>query len=724
MKTPLLTRTSSAAATSQPKSSKHDKHKTTTLRGEENGVKNSPEKFREKEKLEAEISHSSRTTEPKVVDFARGGKSKKSQKEKTAFPPPLLPAAGDGVDDAHPSSFSDQSESHGHLHYNMNTTTIPSSVTPNRSRMLWVDEEDEEMKVEGGDGGRRGPPVALQQTQGKAKARWTVPDHASSSTTAAAASCSSSPRPGEKSEDKKRSWKGTKKPHHPREQEEDQGGDPLVEEEEDFFFSASKRFRHEDIDHLLSSTTLLLTEQQGGGGNNNNGGAGGAGARTPKVVSVLPLPRDTARAVHWHPSGQVQIVSGNHHVYIFHSAGSYVEALSKIPVTRSVIHHHHPTSVGDASAAMRASREAMRTRLQMEKAVAAATLRGSSSNSRSKHYSSSFSGGGGASMFSSSSSFLSAAGKIASIQSSAITPSGEDLIITGREAYTPVQLHFGTEQLVPLRFLDTRDVAVHRLSRTEVPKSERYITKIISTYNNNHSSSASSGGAFSGSLSSVIAVASGCSVRLGSLSSGSVLGTLTTNDPVTDLQFLTSEHLLYIASGKRVLVYDTRVLGQQRFLYEHVDEGALSISSISVSPQYLTVGSTTGVVSLYSRPHGGGTSNPLGSPLKTFSQLTTCIAGVVLGGGPSRSAFRPPPRGGADGGMLAGVGEQMLCYFTAGQKAGFRVAHVSPEAPHGVVVPSFPGVSRRHDCTHSVAFAPSLPILSVGERQRVVNYRM
>lgn len=610
-----------------------------------------------------------------------------------------------------------------------------------------MDEEDE--PEQGTAGARKGtaPPLALLQMKGRPPAQWTFPDRAATRLT----TTTSSSRPGEDDEktrfkrgghdslvgapvgegvQRQNKRKKSQRDALPKEEEEASTTSHLTASEDLLFsFAASKRFRHDDLDPLLSSTTPLLEEDLAR--------VGGTAAGPPSILSVLSLPRDTARTVQWHPSGQVQVVTGNHHVYIFHSAGSYVEQLSKIAVT--------PGASGGGGAASRANREAMRVRAQMEKAIAAATLR-SGKNPRASASRGGRAGGEHSFHGSVAGTTSTYASRMTSIQSSTLTASGEDVILVGKECYSPVQLHLATEQLTPLRFLDTRDVAVHRMSRAEIPKEERYITKIVSAYNSSSprsSAGMAGGGGSEDSIGSLLAVASGCSVRLGSVSSGSVVGMITTNELVTDLQFLTNASLLYVASGKRVLVYDIRQMGQ-RFLYEHVDEGALSISSLSVSNSYLTLGSSTGVVSLYTRPTGSTTTSSFASgagatwagihsgtgssrnssgyitnwtALKTFSQLTTSVAGVILG---NRNSAGRTSR--MQGGSGTSAGDTALCYFTGGQKAGFRLAHLSRESPYGVVVPSFPAVSLRHDFIHTVSFAPTLPILSVGERQRVVNY--
>lgn len=364
-----------------------------------------------------------------------------------------------------------------------------------------------------------------------------------------------------------------------------------------------KRFRHEDLDQLLSRTTPLLSANAGSGV-----------LTAPQLLSTIPLPGDTGRSVHWHPSGQLLVVGGNYHLYLFHVAGQYVELLRKIDVMKR--------------------------------------------------------GGPGST----------------TLKGMTLTSSGESALVTGHYAYTPVLVSLHTEVKTPLRFLDARDSSLCRSSRDEVEKSQRYITKIVVP-------PCAGGGSSSASSTSLVAVASGSVVKLGSLSSGSVNATMVTNQPVSDVQFY-GDHELYVASGDRVLLYDVRM--SSRFVREHVDKGALKVTAFSVSPKYLAIGSSTGVVSVHHRlPQAS--SEP--SIVKTFSQLTTAIEGVSFGMGSDRQ-----PR---------------VSFFTRGQKAAFRLANMTDFQ----VVPSFPPVSTRHEFIHSVGFnTGAVPVLSVGEKQRVVNY--
>ncbi|KAG5490613.1 hypothetical protein JKF63_00734 [Porcisia hertigi] len=88
---------------------------------------------------------------------------------------------------------------------------------------------------------------------------------------------------------------------------------------------ARKRFRSEDLDTVLSRKEPLLWSK-----NDRPHSA------APTVLSVLPLPRDSARTIHWHRNGQLAIVGGNHAIYTFHAAGRFVELLSQVKISERV----------------------------------------------------------------------------------------------------------------------------------------------------------------------------------------------------------------------------------------------------------------------------------------------------------------------------------------------------------------------------------------------------
>ncbi|CCW63878.1 unnamed protein product [Phytomonas sp. EM1] len=347
--------------------------------------------------------------------------------------------------------------------------------------------------------------------------------------------------------------------------------------------AARKRFRSEGLATLLSQTAPLLDSKTRG-----NRAAGAA------VVSTLPLPRDAARTIQWHPNGQLVIVGGNHHVYTFHAAGRYVERLSKVDIG-------------------------------------------------------------------------------ARMETSCLTSSGEELLLAGHDATMPSMLAVATERLTPLRFLDARGTAPYRTPRRDQSKRDFAITRIAER-------------------AGVVAVASGPLVRLASLRSAGVLARLALDDPVNDLAFPGPERLA-IATGSELRLYDLRHTA--RFLEAFRDPAVRGITRVGWGPHALAIGSTSGVVSLYD----GEPASPKGvSPIKTFKNLTTAIDAVAFG--------------------RDRAGEVVLAFSTRAQKAGFRLARL----PSCGVIPSFPAATMRHGFVQSLAFAPTLPILSVGERQKVTNY--
>lgn len=364
---------------------------------------------------------------------------------------------------------------------------------------------------------------------------------------------------------------------------------------------ARKRFRSEDLDALLSRKEPLLASKHDR-----------PHSAVPKVLSVLPLPRDSARTVHWHRNGQLAVVGGNHHIYTFHAAGGFVEQLSKVDIRQRV-------------------------------------------------------------------------------ETTALSDSGEEVLIAAHEAYAPQLLSIATEQITPLTFLDTRDTAVHRNGRRDNVRSEFYISKLVCRPND--------------PVSRGVAVACGSTVTLASLSSGSVQSRITTDSAVMDVALISATELA-IATRNKVLLYDVRKLS--RFTRELADDAAVHITACAFSAagrsRAMAIGSASGVVSVYDSAslRAAGTAAPETRPklLKELKQLVTPISVVCFG--------------------EDSQGDAVMAFSTRGQKGGFRLARM----PELNVVPSFPAVSARHAFVQSLAIAPTLPILSVGERQKVTNYAL
>ncbi|GET93556.1 hypothetical protein, conserved [Leishmania tarentolae] len=372
---------------------------------------------------------------------------------------------------------------------------------------------------------------------------------------------------------------------------------------------ARKRFRSDDLDTLLSRKEPLLSSKHDR-----------AHTAVPAVLSVLPLPRDSARTVHWHRNGQLAVVGGNHHIYTFHAAGGFVEQLSKVDVKKRV-------------------------------------------------------------------------------ETTALSDNGEEVLIAAHEAYAPELLSLATEQLTPLTFLDTRDTAVHRNGRRDNTRHEFFISKLACRPND--------------PVSRGVAIARGSSVTLASLSSGSVLSHITADTTVVDVTFASSTELA-VATKNKVLLYDVRKLSH--FIRELTDDAALDITTCGFSASgssggdrhVMATGSASGVVSVYDSTTlrsaavtaSSVTAGSRPKVLRELKQLVTPISCLCFGNDSQ--------------------GNSVLAFATRGQKGGFRLARM----PELKVVPSFPAVSTQHGFVQSMAIAPTVPILSVGERQKVTNYAL
>ncbi|CAJ1993854.1 UTP18 [Leishmania donovani] len=372
---------------------------------------------------------------------------------------------------------------------------------------------------------------------------------------------------------------------------------------------ARKRFRSDDLDTLLSRKEPLLSSKHDR-----------PHSAVPAVLSLLPLPRDSARTIHWHRNGQLAVVGGNQHIYTFHAAGGFVEQLSKVHVNKR-------------------------------------------------------------------------------IETTVLSENGEEVLIAAHEAYAPQLLNIATEQLTTLAFLDTRDTAVHRNGRRDNTRDEFFVSKLVCRPND--------------PVSRGVAMARGSSVTLASLSSGSVLSHITADTAVVDVTFLSSTELA-IATNNKVLLYDVRKLS--RFTRELTDNAALDITTCGFSAsrssgaceRAMAIGSASGVVSVYDSATlrsaaAAAASVAAGSRpklLRELKQLVTPISCLCFG--------------------EDSQGDSVLAFATRGQKGGFRLARM----PELNVVPSFPAVSTRHGFVQSMTIAPTVPILSVGERQKVTNYAL
>ncbi|KAG8348359.1 hypothetical protein ERJ75_000034600 [Trypanosoma vivax] len=352
--------------------------------------------------------------------------------------------------------------------------------------------------------------------------------------------------------------------------------------------AGEKRFREDDLDALLARTEPLLTSKHDR-----------QQTAAPPVLSVLPLPRDTARSIQWHRNGQLAIVGGNQHIYLFHAAGRFVQQLSKTYVCRRIQH-------------------------------------------------------------------------------AALGPTGEDVVVVGHEMYTPSLLKLSVGKVVPLNFMYTRDSTAYRNGRRDNSKHDFYINKVAARDGD--------------STCKAIAVSCGATVMVGSLVSGSITHRIEVSDPVVDFAFSRDSRELTVATRSKLIVYDLRKTAH--FLRELQDRGTVDITTFSTFESAVAIGSASGVVSLFS---GGGAAN---GPVKALKNLTTSIGCTAFG--------------------QRGDGSAVLAFSTAAQKGGFRLATL----PDCRVVPSFPAVGQRHSFIQALAVAPTIPVLSVGERQKVTNYAL
>lgn len=207
---------------------------------------------------------------------------------------------------------------------------------------------------------------------------------------------------------------------------------------------------------------------------------------------------------------------------------------------------------------------------------------------------------------------------------------------------------------------------------------------------------------------------------------------------INDAQF-TSANELMLASGNTISVYDVRKTAH--FMHQIVDEGALTINTFACTPSILATGSVSGVVNIFARSslltsttntaatdmwskvstpttvqtskHNTGMIHNYKSnakPFKTLKNLTTPIMSICFGLSSATNS------GDNHGNSVFNV----MAFSARGQKSAFRIAYL----PECNVLPSFPAVAMRHGFVQSLAMAPTVPVLSIGERQKVTNYAL
>ncbi|CAD2213026.1 U3 small nucleolar RNA-associated protein 18 [Angomonas deanei] len=283
------------------------------------------------------------------------------------------------------------------------------------------------------------------------------------------------------------------------------------------------------------------------------------------------------------------------------------------------------------------------------------------------------------------------------VEKSALCGNGEQVVVVGHEKYIPILVNLSTEQQTPLSFLDMRNTGIHRNGRRDQSKKEFFIQALCTPY------SFTTGGGGSPLLApQMVCVAAGGRVMIGNLSSGSVATNISVEDTVTCVQYSGPQELT-VAAGSRLYVYDVRKTAQ--VLYSFEDEGSLGITHFTNTATAIAVGSGNGIVNLYSkREEDGGLwasdrqNKRSAKPTKVYKNLSTSISQTSFG--------------------VNTAGETVLAFSSKSQKNGVRLAVL----PEGTVLPSFPPVSSHHEFILSMALAPTIPVLSVGEKGKITQY--
>jgi hypothetical protein len=271
----------------------------------------------------------------------------------------------------------------------------------------------------------------------------------------------------------------------------------------------------------------------------------------------------------------------------------------------------------------------------------------------------------------------------------ALLPNGDEAIVVPNEAYRPNLVNILQGTTTELSFLDTRSgLAPYTNTRRDITKADRYVTKVAVMP---ESSSAK-----------VVAVASGTRVQLASVSSGAVTDTIRLGDAVNDVTFSGQSELI-VASKDLMIFYDVRKTSMM--LRQVSDEGSTGTVVVQAYKSWIAAGSQTGAVNIYDKAALFATDvkKPavpiIAIPSKTLLNLTTAISSLSFGEG------------------LHGT---FLGMSSVHQKSGCRLVQL----PQCAVVPSFPGVSARHEFIQSLSFAPTAPIVSLAEQSVVTNYSL
>ena len=257
---------------------------------------------------------------------------------------------------------------------------------------------------------------------------------------------------------------------------------------------------------------------------------------------------------------------------------------------------------------------------------------------------------------------------------------GEAVVCLQEETYTPTLVQLSTGHTMPLAFMDIRIHASQYSMR--VSRAHGKVSPLPSALALQKEAASAS----------LYAMINGAQLSIGSLRDGCSIQTISLPSTAEDLllhQASTGTPEVVVACGADILVYDLRKSAQ--FKRKFTDEGAMKIARLCSISSSLIVGSTSGVVNVYR-----GESS---TPIKAFRNLNTSVDMLSAG--------------------LNAAKEPMLVMASSEQSNGLRCANLT--SLQGV--PNFPSVGMRHKFLQCLAFNPVAPVFTVGEPQRVINYK-
>ena len=271
------------------------------------------------------------------------------------------------------------------------------------------------------------------------------------------------------------------------------------------------------------------------------------------------------------------------------------------------------------------------------------------------------------------------------VDSLVLTASGEEAVVVPNEAYMPSLVNILQGTSSELNFLDARTRTPFHNTRRDITKADSFVRKVVVKPDD--------------AISKTVAVVSGSVVTMASLASGAVMDTIRVGDPISDLAFSGANDLV-IATKDILLFYDVRKTSV--LLRQVRDEGSTGTTCVQAYKGWIAAGSQSGAVNIYDKTAlfamDAKPARPIAAvPTKSLLNLTTAVSSLCFG----ESLH----------GMFLGMS-------SAHQKSGCRLVQL----PQCAVVPSFPGVSARHEFIQSIAFAPTAPIFSLAEQSVVTNY--